>query len=423
MIRQLRRLSLAVAFTSLLPLATATAAGGGGGSNTPGPGPSGAGSAALTHGKLVAGAGGTYLPITPTGIVPGGSDPRNPLEVPPRGPNPQGMSCPATSLFHVGPGSPAPGGGVVAVIAIHPAFTRNSGGGYDGLDARFAYALQKAIPAGGDPTATSPGSIATEANVTGHVIAVTAFLHTRGTWEDAQPVAPYGGSCIGATFAFSAPYLAGDAPPPVPPPGMLATPPFPTGAALTAALRAAWTIGSVATLPGPAMTARTFVHIPTCAWMQSDVPAQPTAMHALSAALVDGYTLFLLYDVVVTPGPVTWNWGDGTSSAAAGPVEHGPSSLPTYDPSTQTWTTPCAVSHAYATVAGAVTITATETFQITITVSWSDGLSVHSQPVACDAATGGMCRLAVGPADGWLSGPHAVDQIEPVPFAPSTPMP
>jgi len=423
MIRQLRRLSLAVAFTSLLPLATATAAGGGGGSNTPGPGPSGAGSAALTHGKLVAGAGGTYLPITPTGIVPGGSDPRNPLEVPPRGPNPQGMSCPATSLFHVGPGSPAPGGGVVAVIAIHPAFTRNSGGGYDGLDARFAYALQKAIPAGGDPTATSPGSFATEANVTGHVIAVTAFLHTRGTWEDAQPVAPYGGSCIGATFAFSAPYLAGDAPPPVPPPGMLATPPFPTGAALTAALRAAWTIGSVATLPGPAMTARTFVHIPTCAWMQSDVPAQPTAMHALSAALVDGYTLFLLYDVVVTPGPVTWNWGDGTSSAAAGPVEHGPSSLPTYDPSTQTWTTPCAVSHAYATVAGAVTITATETFQITITVSWSDGLSVHSQAVACDPATGGMCRLALGPDDGWLSGPHAVDQIEPVPFAPSTPMP
>ena len=204
---------------------------------------------------------------------------------------------------------------------------------------------------------------------------------------------------------------------------MLATPPFPAGAALAAALTAAWTIGTVATLPGPAPTARTFVHIPTCAWTRSDVPAQPTAMHALSAALVDGYTLFLLYDVVVTPGPVTWSWGDGTRSTAAGPVEHGPSSLPSYDPSTQTWTKPCVVSHAYATVAGGVTITATETFRIAITVSWSDGLSVHSQPVACDAATGGTCSLALGPADGWLSGPHAVDQIEPVPFAPPTPMP
>jgi hypothetical protein len=421
--RQLRWWSLALAFTSLLPLATATAAGSGGGSNTPGPGPSGAGSAALTHGKLVAGAGGTYLPIAPTGIVPGGSDPRNPLEIPPKGPNPQGMSCPTTSLFHVGPGSPAPGGGVVAVIAIHPGFTRNAGGGYDGVESRFGYAQRDAIPAGGDPTATSPGSIATEANVIGRVVAVTAFLRTRGTWQDARPVAPYGGSCVGAVFTFSAPYLAGDAPPPVPPPGMLTTPPFPTGTVLTAALTAAWTIGTVTTLPGPAMTARTFVHIPTCAWTQSDVPAQPTAMHALSATLVNGYTLFLLYDVVVTPGAVTWSWGDGTTSSAAGPVEQGPSALPSYDPSTQTWTKPCAVSHAYDTVADGVTITATETFGIAITVSWSDGLSVHTQPVACDAATGGMCRLSLGAANGWLSGPHAVDQIEPVPFAPPTPMP
>jgi hypothetical protein len=420
--RQLRWLCLLVALTSLLPLATARAVGGGGGSTAPGPAPSGAGTAALTHGKLVAGAGGTYLPITPADIT-GGSDPQNPLQIPPKGPDPQGMSCPTTSLFHVGPGSPAPGGGVVAVIAIHPGFTRNSGGGYDGSDARFAYAQLKAIPANGDPTATAPGSAATAANVTGHVVAVTAFLRTRGTWQDAHPVAPFGGSCVGASFTFSAPYLAGDAQPPTPPPGMLDTPPFPTGATLVTALTGAWTIGSVATLPGPGLTARTYVHIPTCAWTQSEVPAQPLALHALSAALVDGYTLFLLYDVTVTPGPVTWSWGDGTSSTAAGPIEDGPASLPRYDPSTQTWTKPCAVSHAYATVAGGVTITASETFTIAITVSWSDGLSVHTQPVACDAVTGAACALPLGSADGWLSGPHPVDQIEPVPFAPPTPVP
>src|ERR1700722_8312865 len=34
------------------------------------PGPSSQGTGALTHGKLVAGAGGTYLPIVPAGITP-----------------------------------------------------------------------------------------------------------------------------------------------------------------------------------------------------------------------------------------------------------------------------------------------------------------------------------------------------------------
>ena len=423
MSRRLCALCLTVVITSLLPLATARAAGGGGGSTAPGPSPSGAGMGALTHGKLVAGAGGTYLPITPTDIEPGGSDPRNPLEIPPKGPNPQGMSCPTTSLFHVGPGSPAPGGGVVAVIAIHPGFARNAAGGYDGHDADFGYAQQNAIAPGGDPTAISPGSIATAANVAGRIVAVTAYLRKRGTWQDAQTVAPYGGTCVGASFTFSPPYLAGNAPPPSPPPAMLETPPFPTGAALTAALTESWTIGSVATLPGPGAGASTFVHIPTCAWMQSDVPTLPTALHALSAAVVGGYTFFLLYDVTVQPGAVAWSWGDGTSSTAGGPVEHGPATLPRYDATTQTWTQPCAVSHAYATVAGGVTITATETFRIAITVSWSDGLTVHTQPVACDAATGGACSLALGPANGWISGPHPVDQIEPVPFAPPTPAP
>jgi hypothetical protein len=402
---------------------TVQAVGGGGGSSGPGPGPSSAGSAALTHGRLVAGAGGTYLPVPPDNIVPSGTDPRNPLQIPPHGANPQGLSCPTTSLFHVGPGSPAPGGSVVAVIAIHPAFIRNSAGGYDGYDARFGYTLKDVIPPGGDPAAVAPGSLATAANVAGHVVAVTAFLRTRGTWEDAQPVAPYGGSCVGATFAFSPPYLAGNAPPPTPPGSALQTPPFPTGPDLVAALTGSWTIGAVDTLPGPGSTTRTFVHIPTCAWTDSDVPAQATPFHALSATVVDGYTLFLLYEVTVTPGSVAWNWGDGTSSTESGPVEHGPTDLPHYDPSTQTWTDPCEVSHAYASVSGGRTITASETFSIAITVSWSDGVAVHTQPVTCDAATGGACLLPIGAGDGWLSGPHPVEQIEPVPFAPPSPTP
>ncbi|MGA7989782.1 MAG: hypothetical protein WCB51_15440, partial [Candidatus Dormiibacterota bacterium] len=388
-----------------------------------GPGPSSQGSAALTHGKLVAGAGGTYLPVPPTDIVPTGRDPRNPLQIPPQGTNPQGLSCPTTSLFHVGPGSPAPGGGVVAVISIHPSFARNATGGYDGYDQRFGYAVKGAIAPGGDPAAVAPGSIATAANVAGHVVAVTAFLRTRGTWVDAQSVAPYGGSCSGATFSFSPPYLAGNAPPPVPPGSVLQTPPFPIGPTLVAALTGSWRIGGVDTLPGPAPTARTFVHIPTCAWTDSDVPAQAAPLHALTATVVDGYTLFLLYEVTITPGAVTWSWGDGTSTTEAGPVEHGPTDLPHYDPTTQTWTEPCEVSHAYTTVSAGRTVTASETFSIAITVSWSDGVAVHTQPVPCDAGTGGDCMLPIAAGDGWTSGPHPVDQIEPVPFAPPSSAP
>src|ERR1700726_3999629 len=93
-----RAAALAVVF-ALVPGAAAIAAGGGSG-----PGPASEGTGALTHGRLVAGAGGTYLPIIPADIVPGGPEPRNPLEIPPAGPNPQGMSCPAAHRFHTGPG-------------------------------------------------------------------------------------------------------------------------------------------------------------------------------------------------------------------------------------------------------------------------------------------------------------------------------
>lgn len=381
------------------------------------PGPSSQGTGALTHGRLVAGAGGTYLPIIPAGITPGGSDPRNPLQIPPPGVNPQGMTCPVVRRVH------GPGGGIVLVLSILPTFTKNAAGGYDGADPRFAYAVPGAIPPGGNPADTAIGSPATAANVSGHLVAVTAFLRSRGTWADAQPVAPYGGSCQGATFDFSPPYLAGDVPAPEPPVSVLSTPPFPVGADLATALTRDWTVGTVDMIPGSSTTSRTWVHVPTCAWMASTVPTAPEPSHALASTVVSGYTLFLLYDVTVTPGAVAWSWGDGTTSVAPGPVEHGPARLPAYDPSTQQWTDPCAVSHDYTAVSTGATISATETFTVTITVSWSDGVAVHTEPVACDAATGGACSLTIGPGDGWQSGPHPVDQIEPVPFQPASPSP
>jgi hypothetical protein len=413
----------AVALMALVPGGVIAAGGGGGGGGGAQPGPSSQGSGAVTHGRLVAGAGGTYLPIVPTGIVSGGPEPRNPLDIPPAGANPQGMTCPEVHRFHIGPGSPSPGGGIVAALSIHPSFVRNAAGGYDGFEARFGYAVPGAIPPGGDPTAIAVGSPATAANVAGHLVAVTAIVLNLGTWQDAQPVAPFGGSCQGAAFTFSPPYLAGDVPPPVPPSSVLDTPPFPTGADLVAGLTRAWTVGDVQILPGGSATSRTFVHIPTCAWTESTVPTVPDPYHALTTTVVGGYTLFLLYDVTVIPGTVAWNWGDGTSTVAPGPVEQGPGLLPAYDPATQQWRDSCAVSHKYAEVSSGATITATETFSIAITVSWSDGVATHTEPVACDSSSGGACHLTLGPGNGWQSGPHPVDQIEPVPFQTPSPAP
>jgi hypothetical protein len=81
------------------------------------------------------------------------------------------------------------------------------------------------------------------------------------------------------------------------------------------------------------------------------------------------------------------------------------------------------VSHDYAAVSAGATITATETFTVTITVSWSDGVATHVQAVACDEGSGGACRITLGPGDGWQTGPHPVDQIEPVPYQPPSPTP
>ncbi|MBV8527075.1 MAG: hypothetical protein JOZ75_02035, partial [Candidatus Dormibacteraeota bacterium] len=169
---------------------------------------------------------------------------------------------------------------------------------------------------------------------------------------------------------------------------------------------------------GPDATTRTFVHIPTCAWLDSNVPQTPTVLRAIKTTTYLGYTFFLIYTVTVTPGPVTWDWGDGTQMTGDDAPQTAPPTVPAYDASSQTWSNSCTVSHAYATVSPGRTITAAQTFTTAITVAWSDGVNANAARVACDAATSGACVATVGPAQGWTSGPHPVDQIEPIPFSP-----
>ena len=422
---KLTRLAAICALALSTPVLCAHANGTSGGDSGTQKAPSSSGSASVVLNTLQAGAGGTYTPIAADGVSGARADPRNPLYIPPP-PDPQGKSCPPTHVFHVGQnggvmGPGIPSGSIVAVVTIYPTFTRNAQGGYDGSDPAFGYSMPNAVPPGGDPAAASLGSPATAATLAGHVIAVDAWLQHGGTWQDATPgVPPYGGACQGALFAFTPPFLAGFAPPPTPPAAVLNAPPFALGSALVAEVTGSWRIGTVNTLPGPGPTAPTYVHIPTCAWLNSGVPAAPIPMHAVKTTVENGVTLFLVYNLTVTPGPVTWDWGDGTHLQTAGPVESPPPTLPSYDATAQTWTDTCSASHAYANVADARTITASEIFSVAITVSWDDGVAVHTAPVPCDLATGGACQRPIGAANGWTSGPHAVDQIEPVPFNPGS---
>jgi len=410
--------------TTLAPTQNALAGGIGDGAHTPNL-PQSTGSAAILNSNLEAGAGGLYAPIGPGQAPVLRTDPVNPVTIPPP-PNPQGKACPDNTAFHVLPppgvrGPGAPPGQIIRTLTIYPGFTRNKQGGYDGVDTAFGYNQPGAVPPGGDPNQTQLGAPATAATVPGHVLGVSAWIETLGQWQDASPTPPYGGSCQGARFGFGAPFIAGNAPPPAPPLRVLDTPPFGTGPQLLAQVTRLWRIGTVGVLPGPAQTAPTYVHIPTCAWLDSSVPTSTTLFHALTSTVSEGVTLFLLYDVTVTPGPVTWDWGDGTQSTSAGAPESAPAAVPSYDPTAQTWTDPCSVSHRYASVAAGRTVTATETYAVSITVSWDDGVAIHTAAVPCDAVTGGACGLTIGSAQGWVSGPHPVDQIEPVPYFAPTP--
>ena len=361
------------------------------------------------------------------GHLPDGSDPRNPLGIPPQGPNPQGMSCPTTSLFHVGPGSPAPGGGVVAVIAIHPSVHEKQRRRLRRIRRAFRVRVAER-----DPSRRRPDrDIAREASrpqpmSTGHVIAVTAFLRTRGTWQDAQPVAPYGGSCVGASFAFSAPYLAGDAPPPAPPTGDADHAAVPDRCvADRRADRCMDDRNASPRCPDRGSTSRTFVHIPTCAWTDSDVPAHPTALHALSAA-----RRRRIHAVPAVRRDRHARTGRrGAGATARPPPQRGRSSTARracrrYDPSTQTLDR---------TVRGEPRIRhgrRRRDHHRDRDLPDRDHRELERRPQRAHAsrspampATGGACSLPLGPADGWLSGPHPVDQIEPVPFAPPSPTP
>ena len=205
---------------------------------------------------------------------------------------------------------------------------------------------------------------------------------------------------------------------------MLTTPPFPTGADLTTALTRNWTVGTVEMIPGSSATSRTWVHVPTCAWMASTVPTAPDPSHALTSTVVSGYTLFLLYDVTVTPGTVAWSWGDGSTTMAPRSGRARPSKPSGIRP------VDAALDRSLRgepRLRGGVggrddhgdrDVHGDDHRQLERRCRNAHASRWHAMPTA-----GGACRLTIGPGDGWQSGPHPVDQIEPVPYQPASPTP
>ena len=375
--------------------------------------------------KLHTDASGAFTPGLPNYIPPTGQGP-GPATVSSGPPYPK-QGCP-------------PGFGYMPALTaanpteteiFYPSFTRNANGGYDGTDTWFGYNERNAIPPGGDAWRTDLGDPATAANIAGRKIAVEVVIGETDNWPAAVPkwnldyYQPVPGAAQGScdngsiSYGFTQPMIWGEAPPPAPPLSVLDAPPFGVGPTLLAGVTGSWRIGTVSTLPGPGNTSRTFVHIPTCAWLDSGVPTATAFLHAITTAQSRGYTLFLVYNITVTPSGVTWNWGDGAQNTSLDAPEAGPASLPVYDAASQTWTDPCSVSHSYATVDTGRTITATESFSVHITVSWNDGVRTYMDTVPCDTSAVD-CTLNIGPAQGWQSGPHPVDQIEPIPFSPTT---
>jgi len=416
-----------------IPASPAEALGGFGnntGAAPPPPPPSGPASTAsadVIDGQLRAGAGGVFSPEPVHNLLPSGANP------------------PSVVTFHGAaftPGDSCPPIGQLARLPGQIAHVEN-------LPSRVIYTEYPTLHDGETthPYATWPNAqggdystpLGAGGTPPGHYQAVT----TAGVWaSDSVAVDVYvtrlgtldaQGTCQGLALASpDGPYDVGPLPPPAPPARVLASPPF-SPAQLAASLKRSWTIGGIATAPGGGAGNRAHVRAPTCAWITgSSVPETGVTFHAYTQTVVPSprdrgdVVLTLNYAVQVTPETPIWDFGDADSSGAAHEVGRGSDpglNDPHFNYTTYTWDAGgCSVYHLYTAPYGPPgrTITATQHYRISVTVTWSDGTTTHGpQPVACDPASplpDSPCDVSVGPADGWSSPGHPVSEVEGVPY-------
>lgn len=179
--------------------------------------------------------------------------------------------------------------------------------------------------------------------------------------------------------------------------------------------------GSILTAPGivsPDGSMPTYATIPTCAWIAGEtVTAVPTT---ITQSVVSQGVTYTFQDTI-TPGSVTWNFGDGNPGSTSGSGRGTPTTVnnhPTYDLGTASWNAaPCTVYHTYMSVSDTgYQISASQGFTVTATVtSTATGGTV---PADAGCGTGRVCTTSVAWGAGGSSPRHPVWQIEAIPVAP-----
>ncbi len=393
----------------------------------PAAGPASSATSDVIDGQLRVGAGGVFSPEPVHNLLPSGVNPT--LGVAPVTPGfVPGALCPPQSLLDQVPtgvvrGDSAPGNVTYTEYpTLHDGETGHPYATWPNGQGEFSEALGTGgAPPGPYQAVTTAGVWASDG------VAVTVWVTHRGSL-DAQ------GNCQGlAVASYDLPYDVGPLPPPAPPATVLTRPPFNPGQ-LATRLKQSWTIGAVATAPGPDAGNAAYVRAPTCAWISgSTVPATGATFHAYTQTTVPSprdrgaVLLTLNYTVQVTPETLSWDFGDGDRGGSAHEVGRGSdpgSNDPHFNYTSYSWDPGgCSVYHLYGTAAAGPTrtISATQGFLVTVSVTWSDGTTTHGpQPVPCDPRSGvpgQPCEVTVGPGDGWSSPGHRVTEVAGVPYS------
>jgi len=185
-----------------------------------------------------------------------------------------------------------------------------------------------------------------------------------------------------------------------------------------------WGKGTAKTLPD-GINSKTYVHIPTCAWIEGAATPTPDGDWVQVYAVEEpagGGMVWVQYQVVIhiTSDPVVYDWGDGDAGhgkSTQTEFNKPPSGRPTYDAVAQSWLVgnpcdvPSAAWHQYSQVAGPPGrhIIASKTFHATAEWFYNIGSGTEAGgPLAC----GGCGDLPVT----WDFGVHEVDQIQGIPY-------
>lgn len=197
------------------------------------------------------------------------------------------------------------------------------------------------------------------------------------------------------------------------------------------------TIGTYPGGNGVGGNPRTYVHIPTYAWLDSTGSALPRTPLVVAAPVVpvpgSGNGAVIVYEyfkVTIVPDQLTWQFHDITGDNHGGTTGYGskPATVPTYNPVNQQWQggnpgSLDSIWHEYAAVNQTPTaITATQNFHVVVQGFYNNGVTGNVPVPGCTdqshAGYADVCSWSTTP-ETYTSAKLTVDQIEGVPYFPT----